>query len=98
MAYDTTELKPLLAGMSGQHFNLWVYDTTDAVSTVRVDAYFSDGVKRGMNIGDLVICRVWGTSVRSGTLSACSWLTVLSKGTAAVDVSDGLAITLTDTD
>lgn len=98
MAYDTAELRCMRAGMSGSYDNEWLYDTVDAVSTVRVTGYISDGVVRGMNVGDTVRVRVWDTSVRSGTLSATSVLTVVSKGTASVDLSDGTALSLTDTD
>lgn len=98
MAYDTAELRCVRAGLSGGGRNEWQYDTIETVATVRVTGYISDGVARGMQVGDKVDVLVWDTSVRSGTLAARSVLTVVSKGTASVDLSDGTALSLTDTD
>lgn len=51
--YDSTKLD-LVDNILGGQQNEWWYRTTDAIATVRGAGYFSDGVKRGMKLGDLV--------------------------------------------
>lgn len=35
--------------------DIWFYRSADAIATVKAAGYFSDGVSRGMSVGDIVI-------------------------------------------
>ena len=54
MAYDGTKLNLLKSGVGGGPA-LWDYTHSDARATVEGASYFSDGVSRGMKVGDKVI-------------------------------------------
>jgi hypothetical protein len=85
MAFTYTNLTSL-AGGNG--FTLWHYSTTDAKATVDAADYFLDAVDR-LVVGDVIICS--DTNVPTTTL-----MVVLTNTGSAVDVSDGTAISLTD--
>lgn len=101
MAYDPKKLRLTTHGLTGAYYNEWLLDTTDAIATVNTSNYVSDGVKRGMNKGDIVTVRVWDV-IGTGTCSAIHLCWVIDTGTGSdtlgVDLTDGLAITATDTD
>ena len=101
MAYDPTGLQVLTAGMSNTDNTEWVLNTTDAIATVNTENYISDGVTRGMSQGDIVRVKV-RASLPRGAVSAIHWCWVEEVGTGSdglgVDLTDGLAITATDTD
>lgn len=55
MAYDPTKLRLIDDDFSGNVARLWFYTTVaDADATIVGAGYFSDGVKRGMKVGDMV--------------------------------------------
>jgi hypothetical protein len=55
MAYDPTKLRLIDDDFSGNIARLWFYTTAaDADATIVGASYFSDGVKRGMRVGDMV--------------------------------------------
>jgi hypothetical protein len=91
MAYSTSNPPALLCSNNG--FRLWTYSSADAVSAVRVSGYFTDGYDLGMRAGDLVIVLDNDASPITGALC---WVT--SATAAAVDLSDGVTVTGTDTD
>ena len=97
MTYDPNELTIWSSGLSEQYHTFHQYDTTDSVATVRAANYITDAEARGMAVGDLVLVRVWDTTVRSGTLSAFQIMVVLSVGSSGADLSDGTAISITNT-
>jgi hypothetical protein len=93
MAYSTSN-PPRLVSQPVAGLRMWQYTSTDAVATVRVAGYFSNGWDLGMRAGDLVA--VLDNDASPITGSFC-WVT---SATAAdgVDLSDGVTITGTDTD
>lgn len=95
MPYDSAGLSLLSQTIPGDNdFRLWVYKSTDAATSVRVSGYISDATARGVKKGDLVL--VIDTDASP---IAEQWMQVneiLANGGA--DLSDGVAITATDTD
>ena len=89
MAYSASNLTPLA---TGNGFTLWHYTTTDAQSVVRAAGYFNDASDI-MNVGDLIesYTATGGTAVMSRCL-------VLSNASGVDDVSDGVVLSLTDSD
>ena len=53
MAYASANLYLVDQGMSG-NVRRWTYYSDDSLVTILGSGYFSDGVKRGMKVGDLV--------------------------------------------
>lgn len=87
MAYGASGLTRM-AGGGG--YNMWYYSSTDALSVVRASGYFNDAAGM-MNVGDLVI--VYDNNAPTIALSV-----VLSNTGSVVDIADGTAITVTDSD
>jgi len=88
MAYDLAGLYQV--GDSGNSPRMWIYSTTDAIATVNTAAYFN-------NASDLLTVRdiIWVLDTSTPTTNIVS---VLSNASGVVDVSDGTAISETDTD
>jgi len=74
----------------GNGFNLWVYSSADAIAAVNTAGYFNDASDM-LNVRDVII-------VIDTNTPTTSFVSVLSNASGVVDVSDGLAITETDTD
>ena len=91
MAYATSNPPELVVGT--QAFRIWAYKSTDAATAVRVSGYFTNGYALGMRAGDLVV--VVDTDASPIAMQLCI---VTSATSSAVDLSDGTAITATDTD
>lgn len=72
---------------------LWSYITEDTAATVDTAGYFNSALSL-LNIGD-VIMRI---TVASGALSTGGFHIVKDKSATAIDVTDALAMTVTDTD
>ena len=94
MAYETSNPPVLVTegGMNGQN-KIWFYRSVDATTLVRVAGYFTNGWDLGMRSGDLLI----NVDTDASPL-AMQLLIVNSASASGVDVSDGLAVTATDTD
>jgi len=92
MAYSTSN-PPRLVSQPIAGLRMWQYTSTDAVATVRVSGYFTDGWELGMRAGDLVVVLDNDASPITGALC---WVTSAVSGT--VDLSDGVTVTGTDTD
>ena len=93
MAYATTNPPVLLNDTLGGTFRLWAYKSTDAAAAVRVSGYFTNGYDLGMRAGDLVMI------VDTDASPIASQIMIVTSATAAaVDLSDGTAVTATDTD
>lgn len=91
MAYNGANLSLLFGNITGG-FKVWQYDTLDAAATVRVVGYISDAVTRGMAVNDLVINRKTDTfAITFHTVAAVS-------AAGAADLTDGLAVGVTNTD
>lgn len=88
MAFDINNLTRLCYGNG---FTLWHYKSADPIATVNTAAYFSGDAVNMMNVRDVVI--VVDTNVPS-----TNFVSVLSNDGTTVDVSDGTAISETDSD
>lgn len=85
----------------GNGFNHYRYDTTDTAATVDTSGYFNNADDDlNLAVGDTIDVMVWGTAVRTGTVSAMTRHAVLSVSAAGVvDVGDGTTVAAsTDTD
>jgi len=71
----------------------WRYASGDAAAAVRVSGYFTDGYSLGMRAGDIV--EVVDTDASPITAQI---MIVSSATSTSVDLSDGTAVTATDTD
>jgi 2-hydroxy-3-keto-5-methylthiopentenyl-1-phosphate phosphatase len=89
MAYSADSLSNI-ATTSGN--NLWFYKTADAIATVNTANYFNDAI--GMIRKHDVIIVVSST----GGTPAINLVYAKDVTSTAIDVTDGLAITATDTD
>lgn len=87
MAYSASGLTRMAGG--GGH-NLWFYDSTDAITAVRVSGYFNDAASM-LNVGDAIF-------VLDSDAPALSISLVLSNTGSVVDIADGTAITVSDSD
>ena len=88
MAYALSGLSQV--GPSGSTPRTWNYSTTDAIATVNTSGYFNDA-------SDLLTVRdvIWVFDTNTPTTNICS---VLSNAAGVVDISDGTAISETDSD
>lgn len=89
MAYSAANLTRL-GGGSG--VNLWHYTTADTIATVNSAGYFNDAI--GMIRSLDVIIAVTST----GGTPAVSLVYAKDVSSSAIDVTDGLTVTATDTD
>ena len=87
MAYNSANLTQLA---HGNGFALWHYTSADAIATVNSAGDFSDASDM-LTVRDVII-------VVDSNTPTTSLVSVLSNSGGAVDVSDGLAITETDSD
>ena len=69
---------------------LWTYTSADAIATVNTSGYFNDA-SADLTVRDIIF-------VVDSATPTTSIVNVLSNASGVVDVSDGLAITETDTD
>ena len=74
--------------------SIWSYATNDTVATVRAANYFA-GVVSHLNQGDWILasCDLDGTPA-----PAIFYVNAVDKSAGTVDVTDGTAISVTDTD
>ena len=89
MAYTASSLTNLATG-SG--VNLWHYTTADTIATVNTAGYFNDAI--GMIRARDVIIAVTST----GSTPVVSIVYAKDVSSSAIDVTDGLTVTATDTD
>ena len=89
MAYAASDLTNLA---SGSGVNLWHYTTEDTIATVNTAGYFNDAI--GMIRARDVIIVVSST----GGTPAVSIVYAKDVSSSAIDVTDGLTVTATDTD
>lgn len=90
MAYSTNT-PPDLVSQTLTHRE-WVYHSTDAATVVRVAGYFTNGWDLGMRVGDAV------KMVNATTGATHNFVVNAASAAGGVDVIDGLAVTMTDTD
>ena len=91
MAYSSTGLSAA-GGQSkaGNAPQLWTYSSADAIATVNTSGYFNSAASL-LKVGDLIY--VFDTTNTLGHL-----VFVNANSGTVVDVTDGLAVTSTDTD
>tara|TARA_R100001510_G_scaffold32633_1_gene29103 strand:- start:605 stop:874 length:270 start_codon:yes stop_codon:yes gene_type:complete len=89
MAYSASGLTRLSGG-SG--VNLWHYTTTDTIATVNSAGYFNDAI--GMIRSLDVIIAVTST----GGTPVVTLVYAKDVSASAIDVTDGLTVTATDSD
>ena len=87
MAFNAANLTQLA---HGNGFKLWAYSSADAIASVNSANYFSDAANM-LTVRDVII-------VLDTNTPTTSFVSVLSNTGSVVDVSDGLAITETDSD
>jgi len=92
MAYSTST-PPRLVTQAIVGGKLWYYESADAIATVNTSGYFTNGYALGLRVGDTVIVRDTATP----TTSLCTVITA-SATTGIADVSDGTAISQTNSD
>ncbi|WP_234843747.1 hypothetical protein [Sinorhizobium meliloti] len=101
MAYVSSGFKLLMGGLSNSSCNMWLLDSTDAIATVNTANYVSDGYQKGARQGDIVFVRT-RASLPAGAVSAINICFVIDEATGTdalgIDLTDGLAVTATDTD
>ena len=93
MAYDITKLQPIGGqAKAGNVPQMWSYTApdADAIADINTSGYFNDASKV-LKVGDLIY--IFDSSVPTATLAV-----VLSNASGVVDISDGTAIAVTDTD
>ena len=88
MAYAASGLS-MLATANG--FSLWHYSSADAIASVNSAGYFTGDSVNMLAVRDVII-------VVDTNTPTTSLVSVLSNDGTTVDVSDGLAITETDSD
>lgn len=96
MAYSTSAPPVLLAGAINGQSQLWLYRSTDAAAVVRVSGYISNAGTLGMRAGDLV----WMIDTDASPIAAqmMTVATISATYPYAADLTDGTAITATNTD
>jgi hypothetical protein len=99
MAFDITYLVPITEqSKKGSGLTIWSYYTLDAVATVDTAAYFNSASKL-LSVGDIILRTTWSTAIGTGgTISTAGFHIVNSNASGVVDVTDVLALTVTDTD
>jgi hypothetical protein len=97
MAFDPANLA-LIRSVNG--FGQYRYDTTDALTSVDGSGYFDnedDGL--ALRVGDIIQVVVWGTAVRTGTISGYGQVIVNSVSSGTTDTtSDLFGISIADSD
>jgi hypothetical protein len=93
MAYETSNPPRLMVQSLGGGPAWWSYNDADAATAVRVSGYITDGDALGMNVGDIVI-----QSDSAGATVAHIYTVVSVAAGGAADLSDGVAIVVTDSD
>lgn len=99
MAYTPSELRLLVPTMDNGNGTpqIWSLQGDDAVTTVRGANFITDAAKRGMKKGDLVMYTLWSSISTKATVSGFHQFVVLTVGSSGADLTDGSAITITNT-
>lgn len=101
MAYNPAYFIMTLETLSGNgSYREWVLKTTDAIATVNTDGYVSDGYRKGARNGDKVTVQTYSSLTDGSAPTAVNTCWVVGEDATAltIDLSDGDAATLTDTD
>ena len=82
MAYTTASLKLITPGMGTNGIQEFNYRTSDARATVEGAGYFSDGIAKGMRLGDQVT-----VVVTPGYLTTIHSVSVVSATAATINAA-----------
>lgn len=93
MAYSTSTPPSMLTSRVGGGMAIWHYNSADASTTVDASGYITNGDALGMHVGDLV----FQSDLAGATVAHIYMVVSVAEGGAA-DLSDGTAITATDSD
>lgn len=92
MAFSSTGFSTIGASKAGNAPSLYTYKTADSIDDVNTAGYFN-GVASILSLGDVIICHT-----STGGTAAVSLVWVNSNTGTVVDVTNGLAVTATDSD
>jgi len=92
MAFDRTKFARSSAHANANVPVTWNYITADTQATLNTAAYFNS-VANEVNVGDLI----YAVTDTGGTLTPCHLFVNANSG-GVVDVANGDALTLTDSD
>jgi len=94
MAYSTSSPPAMIGQRVGANgAAMWMYDSTDAATSVRVDGYITDADDLGIAVGDLI----FQTDSAGGTVAHIYVVVTVTSG-GSCDLSNGTAITATNSD
>lgn len=96
MSYETAN-PPCVVAQAGASRKIWLYVDGDAVTDVDASGYFTNGYSLGMRAGDILISVDSDASPISASIHIVNEATK-SGATETVDISNGVAITATDSD
>lgn len=97
MAYISANLNLVAGTLGGGGVRLFTYAAgADAQATMRVANYFSDGYRKGLRVGDFIFASL--TSGAGAVFIVNQSVSGAPAATDTVDVNDGNAIAVTDTD
>ena len=95
MPYSTSAPPVLLVGtLNNNGPKLWSYRSTDAATAVRVTGYITNARDLGMTAGDIV----FSLKTDASPLTCQVHIVTAINANGSADLSDGLAITGTNTD
>lgn len=90
MAFSNTGLNTVAASKRGNAPSIYTYTSTDAIADVNTSGYFND-LSDTLAVGDIIF-------VHDSATPTMSIVVVLSNASGVVDVSDGTAVSVADTD
>lgn len=92
MAFARNSLAKVSSSANTNANAVWMYTTTEAMTAVRAADYFLPAVNE-LRLNDIIFCV---TAVGGTVVSTIAY--VVSRTATAIDVTDGLVITATDSD
>jgi len=90
MAYSSAGFNVIGAAKKGNAPSMYTYTSADAIATVNTSGYFND-LSDTLAVGDIIF-------VHDSATPTMSIVMVASNASGVVDVTDGTAIAMTDTD
>ena len=90
MAYSNAGFNVIGAAKKGNAPSMYTYTSADAIATVNTSGYFDD-LSDTLAVGDIIY-------VHDSATPTMSIVMVASNASGVVDVTDGTAIAMTDSD
>jgi len=90
MAFSKDGLNVIGAAKKGNAPSMYTYTSADAIADVNTEGYFND-LSDTLAVGDIIF-------VHDSATPTMSIAMVLSNASGVVDISDGTAVAMTDTD